>query len=50
MSHPSPYIEEPGIPEGMTIHEYRINRRRPKASAMRRLAASLTPQRTVQEQ
>jgi hypothetical protein len=50
MSYPSPYIEEPGIPEGMTIHEYRINRRKPKVSAVRRLAASITPQRISQEQ
>lgn len=33
----SPYIDEPTIPEGMTLHEYRINRPRPKVSTFRRL-------------
>jgi hypothetical protein len=33
----SPYIEPPTIPEGMTCHEYRINRPKPKISTLRRL-------------
>jgi hypothetical protein len=33
----SPYIEPPTIPEGMTFHEYRINRPKPRASTVRRL-------------
>ncbi|MFL5842488.1 MAG: hypothetical protein ACJ77Z_18740 [Thermoleophilaceae bacterium] len=37
MTYPSPYLEEPVIPEGMTIHEYRINRPKVKVSAVRRV-------------
>jgi hypothetical protein len=33
----SPYIEQPLIPEGMTVHEYRINRPRVRVSTFRRL-------------
>jgi hypothetical protein len=33
----SPYIEPPTIPEGMTAHEYRINRPYVRSSAFRRL-------------
>ena len=33
----SPYIEPPTIPEGMTCHEYRINRPPVRVSAFRRM-------------
>ena len=33
----SPYIEAPTIPEGMTCHEYRINRPKVRTSGFRRL-------------
>jgi hypothetical protein len=33
----TPYIEPPLIPEGMTVHEYRINRPRVRVSTFRRL-------------
>jgi hypothetical protein len=33
----SPYIDPPTIPEGMTAHEYRINRPSVRASAFRRV-------------
>jgi hypothetical protein len=32
-----PYIEPPTIPDGMTIHEYRINRPTPRVSMVRRV-------------
>jgi hypothetical protein len=35
MNSPSPYLEEPAIPEGMTIQEYRINRPKVKVSTVR---------------
>jgi hypothetical protein len=33
----SPYIDQPTVPEGMTLHEYRINRPKVKVSTFRRL-------------
>jgi hypothetical protein len=33
----SPYLEPPTIPEGMTCHEYRINRPKVRISTFRRL-------------
>jgi hypothetical protein len=33
----SPYIDQPTVPEGMTLHEYRINRPKTKVSTFRRL-------------
>jgi hypothetical protein len=33
----SPYIEPPTIPEGTTLHEYRINRPPVRVSALRRM-------------
>jgi hypothetical protein len=33
----SPYIEQPTIPEGLTLREYRINRPKSKVSTFRRL-------------
>jgi hypothetical protein len=33
----SPYLEPPTIPEGMSVHEYRINRPHVRATGIRRL-------------
>jgi hypothetical protein len=33
----SPYIDQPTIPSGMTIYDYRITRRRSRVSTFRRL-------------
>jgi hypothetical protein len=33
----SPYIDRPTVPEGMTLHEYRITRPKSKVSTFRRL-------------